>query len=578
MFKKQIILLLFILFYNYSFSQMKGLLENDESKLLNSNAQSKMSMDKFISSELQATGSVIDAEHYLIGPGDVLSFHNLNVSTITEYLIITPECAAIIPRIGEISLKGFTLSKAREEILKKVKEWNPNSLVYISLVQPRTVIVSVKGNVLYPGTYNLPASYNISTLLLITNQEGYKKETSSLQTSMYLTNAQYAKNIDNSYRGSNLPFLISYINRNIFIKHRDGSTQNIDLDLYFAYQNIDNNPYLREGDEITIPYNNYKDIQTNSITGAVLRPYTTVYKEGDKASLLLKSALGLKDNADFNNINLINSNNVYVKLNIDSNLNIIGDDIPLEPGNIVIVGQKSHNKKSQNATVSIVGNVKMPGIYPIIKSKSKIKDLIELAGGFTEDAYLPLANIIRKPQNELTNFNPQQPFIYNFHFSDLSMQDTARFKMDIDYTIPKVSCDFVAAFKFNQADQNVLLNDGDYIIIPSNPGTVYVFGQVGQSGYVSFEAGKNFEWYVQKAGGFAIGAKKGKVRIIRGNTKVWIEADKDAQIFAGDEIYVPRPSDDPPGSDIQTYGVIAGVLGATAGLINVLYWIIFVKK
>jgi DNA-binding NarL/FixJ family response regulator len=40
-------------------------------------------------------------------------------------------------------------------------------------------------------------------------------------------------------------------------------------------------------------------------------------------------------------------------------------------------------------TVEVHGQVHYPGLYPIQKEKTRLKDLLEMAGGLTEDAFLP---------------------------------------------------------------------------------------------------------------------------------------------------------------------------------------------
>ena len=573
----EVVLFTIIINNNLVFSQLKGLSDGEEAKSLKSETQNKIGLDKLLSSDAAPVGNIIDAQQYLIGPGDILAIQNLNFSLMTDYIIITPDCAALAPRSGIINLKGMTLAQAKDTILKKIKENNPNALTYITLFQPRTIMISVKGAGVYTGAYTLPASYRISTLMLLVNKDGGLKDLPLAQSSSYASSRERNAYFERKYQNSEIPILTSYSNRNIYIVHKDGTNKVVDLDKAAAYQMLEFDPYIREGDEINIPFKPDLSFPTIGISGAVIRPYSTVYKDGDRISLLLKLSLGPKSNIDLNNIKLFYPDNTQLQIKVDSNFNIIGDDIELLPGSVVIAGRKHELQNKKTATVSIIGNVQNPGVYPIIINKTRLKDAIEIAGGFTDEAYLPLAYIIRKPALDKDQLSSTIPFIEKFHFSDLSMQDTARFKMDVDYTLPKVSCDFNAAFKNNIDDQNVYIEDGDYIVVPSNPGTVYIYGQVNRPGFVRFEPGKDFDWYIEKAGGYAVGAKKGRVRIIRGRTNVWLNADKDAIIYAGDEIYIPRPEDNPPGTDIQTYAMIASLISSTVFFINVVYSILSKK-
>ena len=97
---------------------------------------------------------------------------------------------------------------------------------------------------------------------------------------------------------------------------------------------------------------------------------------------------------------------------------------------------------------------------------------------------------------------------------------------------------------------------GDIIEVPSNPKSVFVWGQVNQPGYIPFNENANMDWYINSAGGPAQGAHAGRLRIIRGKNKVWVKGKNDVPVYAGDEIYVPKPPDNPPGLDIQEWAVI----------------------
>mgnify|MGYP001173878305 FL=1 len=141
-----------------------------------------------------------------------------------------------------------------------------------------------------------------------------------------------------------------------------------------------------------------------------------------------------------------------------------------------------------------------------------------------------------------------------------------------------VSCDFVKAFKENSEIDNVLLYDGDVITVPDNPGYVYVYGQVNHPGYVEFHEGKTMQWYIEKAGGYAQGAAKKRARIIRGKSRVWTEGDENTYVFAGDEIYVPRPPDVPLAIEWQKYGTIASLVSVTVAVIGTLFNIYWVSK
>jgi protein involved in polysaccharide export with SLBB domain len=69
---------------------------------------------------------------------------------------------------------------------------------------------------------------------------------------------------------------------------------------------------------------------------------------------------------------------------------------------------------------------------------------------------------------------------------------------------------------------------------------VSVNGKVHNPGLYHFVEGKNYEYYIQQAGGTIKSANKMKIRIIRAGSGEWINANKNTVIYAGDTIYIPR--------------------------------------
>ncbi len=568
----------FFLLYSYnSYSQIKGISQFDTETLLQEQAVNNADINKITRGERVAVGNIIQPEYYYVGPGDILTIMNLSASLFPDYVTVSPENTILLPRLGEISLMGKTLKEARDTILKLIIERNPNTSAFVLLYQPRTVLVTINGNVINSGTQVMPATYTISTALKMTSYLQSTNKT-SLQESMALTTYNDKRQQrEKMLSESGLPEMAKYGLRNIYIKHSDGTYIIADLMKAVAYSDYKLNPYLREGDEIYVPFepDNFASI---SIGGAVQHPGIIPYKKGDRVSLLLKLCGGFKDYADESNIFLYtNGSDEKIQLELDSNMNIEGKDYELEPGAMIIVGQKPEPPIPLSGLVAVSGCVKNPGVYPIEIGKTKLKELIDKTGGFTKEAYLPLAKIIRRDKDINYSTNPRREIEEKFQYSDLTLEDTIRFNIDMNMRQPVVSCDFASVFDRNSDKDNVILQDGDLIIVPTNPGSVFVYGQVNKPGYISYNNNENMDYYIKHAGGYAVGAKPDRARIIRGKNKTWVEGDNDVMVYAGDEIYVPRARDLPAGTDLQTWSLIAGTLGAAAALMNVIIFG-FIKK
>lgn len=511
-----------------------------------------------------ATDNVINPDYYIMGPGDILSLMILPVPAVEQPVIISPECSIIIPRIGAISLKGKTLTQAKDTITSIIKQRNSNASISLTLRKARLVYVTLSGNVTYPGIFAFPASTRVSTAVKIAHQQP--------PTGGNVANAKRndkQEDYGNTLAGRLLSRPVSsilspYSSRNIRVFHRDGTSSVADFEKARFFADGNDDPMIREGDEIYVPFAP-TSYHTISITGAVRRPVILAYKEGDNASFLFKAAMGLAENADKNSITGISNSSVKTMYSLNARNEIDNDNV-LTPGYAIVVGAKSTEiPQGSNGFVEVIGEVANPGTYTITSQQTRIKDIIQQAGGFTTEAYLPLAYIL---QQEAEQFDSKKSEGRNMlRGSDLHTEDTSRFLMHNERKLPIASCDLARCFDKNAPSEkdNIILNSGDIIVIPKNPKKVFVYGQVVQPGYITYEPGKNADWYLNAAGGLSAGAMKSMIRIIKGKTKVWIEPDNLIVLEAGDALYVPPPPQNPPGYEVQYFAAVGSL--ATSAII-----------
>lgn len=574
--KKSILNLILLLCIGYTAeSQVMGSSSDfDMTKLMQQNAPSG---SELLRTELLPSDNIVDPITYRVGPGDVLSIQILSGNATEQYISITPENSVLIPRIGEVSLLGKTLSQAKDTIITVMKNRNPQATITVMLRKSRTLYISIKGNIRFPGTYTVPASMRVSTIIRLANQP----PKSAAQNTMVGTSAQ----IDQSKElnaieaqksvlkagtmsaGEDLP---SFVARNISILHTDGSAHNVDLEKSITEVRNNLDPTLREGDQIYVPFEK-PGYATIAIAGAVRRPITIAYKQGDKASMLLKLGYGFTEDANVNEVYL-DQGGQQTKIPIQSD-GTLSKDIDIVPGAVIVV--RSNNILAtgfKTGVAELTGAIQNPGAYTIKAGITTLKDIIEQAGGITDKAYLPLAYIVRREKQEPASNEPRFRAMMGMQFTDLKAEDTMRYLMHSMYRKPSVACDFTKAFSGSEKD-NVLIEDGDIIVMPENPQRVYVYGQVNNPGYVTFVSGKTMDWYIQQAGGYAAGADEDLTRIIKGRSKIWVEGDKkDVFVESGDEIYCAPPSQRPPGYEYQYYSFLITAIGGLVATLNVVYY------
>ncbi|MDT3739577.1 MAG: SLBB domain-containing protein [Candidatus Kapabacteria bacterium] len=519
-------------------------------------------------------GNAINPDSYYIGPGDMLSLQIFPFQTLPKNLVVSPDYSVLLPRIGEVMLKNLTLTQVRDTVNKLYQSRSTATKAFISLKEARKCIVSIKGNVLSPAIYTLPSSYQVSTAIAFANQLGKLAGVPIVAVEAMVQVQEKQREAERLFSETGIPSKPVYWSRNVTLLRNDGSSIQIDLEKAVFEDDVANDPYLREGDQIIVPFDQPYFNQI-SISGAVTRPIVLPYKKGDKVSELLKYGYGLTDEADLNNVYIfMPETKKRVKLTIDKSLNLLSEDFEIEQGTSIIIGQSLSYKKSDFGTVAVKGFVNSPGNYLINLGETRLKDIIEMAGGFTEDAYLPLARIIRRDFKQQSLSDPRQETFETMQYSDLKMDDTVRYFMDMKYKQPLVSTDFLAVFEKNSDIHNVLLYDGDVIEVPNNPGKVRVFGQVKNPGFVEFQPDKTMDWYVERAGGYAEGSESHRARIIRGRTQVWLEGTEEVFVFAGDQIYVPRIPDEPTTVKLQKYAVYSSIAATVGLLINTIAFIL----
>jgi protein involved in polysaccharide export with SLBB domain len=178
-----------------------------------------------------------------------------------------------------------------------------------------------------------------------------------------------------------------------------------------------------------------------------------------------------------------------------------------------------------------------PGEYSIVEKKSRLSEVIKMAGGFTAEANLADAEIVRTTEEEVAD--PEYERLKTIPVADMTDMEYEYFKTK-SREKAFVVVDFEALFLKGDKSQDILLRDNDAINIPIQAKTVRVSGQVVNPGLLNWEQGQNYLFYVERAGGFSYNAQKSRIRVIRASTGSWLKPDKKTIINLGDTIFVPE--------------------------------------
>lgn len=183
--------------------------------------------------------------------------------------------------------------------------------------------------------------------------------------------------------------------------------------------------------------------------------------------------------------------------------------------------------------ISVEGEVLFAGTYTLSQKNQRLSDIIKTAGGVTDEAYIRGARIER-PLNE------DEKFRLNRLLNMVEMQggsglDAGKVGQDSVYY---VGIELDKALKNPGSDYDVILREGDRLVVPEYSGTVKINGNVMYPNTVAYMSGKSYKWYINEAGGFGNGAKRSKAFILYQNGKV-SKASK-GKVEPGCEIIVPN--------------------------------------
>ena len=448
---------------------------------------------------------------YVLDYGDIIKIYKYGRGNADIFDIeIGRDGSVILPDIGKISLAGLNFEQASNLIKITYEASFIGSDVVVSLSEIRDINILVTGSVEFPGIYTLSGNSN---LLQALNIVGGVKENGSL--------------------------------RNIVIKRKGEEDKVIDLYEALIFGDINSIPSLMSGDAI------YVESVENLVRAGYGFNNVAIFelKNGEKLSDLIRFSGGLKNEVTSESLKVVRFENAeFVSYNVDQNK---VDDYEIKNLDSV------YAYKEKIGTVKISGYVKHPGNYSI-SSSDRMLDIIERSGGYIDSAYPFGGSLQRKSTKNL-----------EVEFAEKTYQNLVTFIAanpanlgggtgeSIAYVLSELknfepSGRFIAEFDeatLNEnIENNIYLNDGDEIFIPSYTSNVFIFGEVGNPGSVLFKNNSSINDYINKSGGLTKLASSKYIFIVSPNGEtIRVETNgirrfvsKTYDIYPGSVVYVPR--------------------------------------
>lgn len=431
----------------------------------------------------------------------------------------------------------------REYAVYNVEEFDFSSFrvddgdsISVDSILPRYAnTVEVKGAVFRPGMYNLGEQVN-SVRTLVEHAEGMTED--------------------------------AFTNRAVMHRmKKDRTLEVIAVDIAGIMDGKVPDIPLKENDVLFIPTRQDK-IQERTITirGEVQYPGTYQYADNETIEDFVLQAGGLTDMASTVNVSVsrrvadskaLQPDSVIAKtFTLSLKDGFVVDGTPgfvLMPFDEVMIRKSPGYAEQKN--VKIEGEVMFSGSYTLTRRNARLSDLFAKSGGATELAYIKGARLVRranaiekermravlKMQREQQQKNLLQ-LVASSNGSNL--QDVAKGAQSAElekFNVPDeypIGIDLAEALKNPGSDADMILREGDRLIVPQYNGTVKINGAVMYANTVAYEKGKSVKKYIDEAGGFANDAQKNKAYIIYMNGKV-AKVGHGAKVQPGCEIVIP---------------------------------------
>ena len=424
--------------------------------------------------------------------------------------------------------------------------------------------VIVNGAVYRPGTFSLTEGMTVKNL--IDKAEG-------LKTDVFFDKA--------------------YVTRT----NEDYSTSTFSLNLKDELKNP--SLILEEEDVLNVlSINDLNEENYIEISGEVNNPGIFPFSKNITLSDLILLAGSYKENASSNRIeinrritsNNLSENNISEILTFDLNKNLETSTISIKPFDQVIV-RKNPNFYTQQYT-RVEGEVMYPGKYAISSKNERISDLINRSGGFKNMAYLQGATLVRltefaelqsdlnkkiKSLNDLKNkvsnkdgaLTESEILLIKRIDEDLKNIDSNKNENQIlssyakserineilkknsvvgDIPISKseaIGIDLISIVNSPGSKSDLLLKEGDVIIVPKKLETVRLRGELLYPTTVRHLPNKSLKYYINSSGGFDNKAKRSGTYIVYANgdvarTKKFLFFNIYPKAEPGSEVIVPK--------------------------------------
>jgi protein involved in polysaccharide export with SLBB domain len=365
-----------------------------------------------------------------------------------------------------------------------------DSLNVDSLVDKFANRVVIRGAIFKPGVYAWTPGQDLDDII---------KKAAGLKADAFLGRANVLRTYDNLQK------------------------ENISVNLDLLMRGKTSFPLQKE-DSITI-FSSYelKDKRSVNIFGAIRNPGQFSYADSLTLQQLILMAGGFTEKAIPTGIEIgrnLKSNGSgasgeamveLINVAIAQDLNKTGGDVFLQPEDIITI--KSDPSMIPQSKVVLSGKVLYPGTYVLASRNDRLSGIVKRAGGLLAQADINGVKVIRK--NLIQDTSIIKKTLAKQTKSKSDTLDTEKTERELSVT--EVAVDLQAILKAPGSEKDIILEDGDEVVIPQIKNVVSVTGEVFKPVALQFRPGAALKYYVSSAGGFSSKAKRAKSFVVYSN-------------------------------------------------------------
>ena len=366
----------------------------------------------------------------------------------------------------------------------------------------------------------------------------------------------------------------AFLGRAVLQRQREDLTREIiQVDLKAILGGTKPDISLQRNDVLYIPsIHDLQDLGNIEVFGEVARPGKYIYADNMTLEDLIIQAGGLlesastvkvdvsrriKDNKSTESASTIGQ---MFSFALKDGFIIDGEaGFVLEPYDQVYVRRSPGYQEQVN--VSVEGEILYEGTYALTNKSERLSDLVLKAGKVTPYAYVRGAKLMRKANEEEIERMRDVVEMMQREMGGASMDSLKLEDIKTEYS---VGIDLEAAINNPGGDADIVLREGDKLIIPEMVNTVKINGAVMTPNTVAYNKKMSVKDYISQAGGYSNGARKTKAFIIYMNGQVAeVKRSNKSVVEPGCEIIVPvKDKTKAEKWNIQTILGIASSLGS----------------